>query len=120
MAASNIDGKAIAAKVRGEVVKRVAAFREQHGRAPGLGVILVGDNPASQLYVRGKEKASTEVGMRGRVHRLPASTSQAELLALLDRLNGDDATDGILVQLPLPAHIAELAVLDSVLPSKDV
>lgn len=120
MAATNIDGKAIAAKVRGEVVKRVAAFRDQHGRAPGLDVILVGDNPASQLYVRGKEKASSEVGMRGRVHRLPATTSQAELLALLDQLNRDDATDGILVQLPLPAHIAELAVLDAVLPSKDV
>lgn len=120
MTAQVLDGKAIAAKVRAEVASGVAAFVKQHGRAPGLDVILVGEDPASQVYVRNKEKASGEVGMRGRLHRLPASTTQAELLALLEDLRNDDSVDGILVQLPLPKAIDEQAILDAVPPEKDV
>lgn len=120
MTAQVLDGKAIAAKVRAEVAEGVAAFEKQHGRAPGLDVILVGEDAASQVYVRNKEKASLEVGMRGRLHRLPATTTQAELLALLKKLENDDAVDGILVQLPLPKTIDEQAILDAVPPEKDV
>lgn len=120
MAAQLLDGKAIAAKVRGEVAEGVAAFQRSHGRAPGLDVVLVGDDAASQVYVRGKEKASNEVGMRGRVHRLPATTSQDELLRLVGELAADPTVDGILVQLPLPKHIDEKTVLDAVPFEKDV
>lgn len=120
MTARVLDGKAIAAKVRGEVAEGVAAFVKEHGRAPGLDVVLVGEDPASQVYVRNKEKASVEVGMRGRVHRLPATTTQDELLRLLDQLGNDDAVDGILVQLPLPKAIDERAILDAIPPAKDV
>jgi methylenetetrahydrofolate dehydrogenase (NADP+)/methenyltetrahydrofolate cyclohydrolase len=120
MTAKILDGKAIAAKVRSEVALGVARFRETEGRAPGLDVVLVGDDPASQVYVRNKEKAATEVGMRSRVHRLPAATSAADLLALIDRLNKDDELDGFLVQLPLPRALPETAILDAVSPSKDV
>ena len=120
MTARVLDGKAIAAKVRAEVAEGVAAFVKEHGRAPGLDVVLVGEDPASQVYVRNKEKASVEVGMRGRVHRLPATTTQAELLRLLDELGNDDSVDGILVQLPLPKAIDERAILDAIPPSKDV
>lgn len=120
MTAQLLDGKAIAAKVRAEVKEGVDAFQKAYGRAPGLDVILVGDDPASQVYVRNKEKASLEVGMRGRLHRLPETTTQAELLALLAQLKDDDAVDGILVQLPLPKGIDEQAVLDAVPPEKDV
>ena len=115
-----LDGKAIAEKVRAEVKTEVARFVAEHGRAPGLDVVLVGDDPASQVYTRNKEKSSNEVGMRGRLHRLPASTTEAELLALVKALGDDPAVDGILVQLPLPKHIREQAVLDAVDPSKDV
>jgi methylenetetrahydrofolate dehydrogenase (NADP+)/methenyltetrahydrofolate cyclohydrolase len=115
-----LDGKAIAAKVRSEVAEGVARFREAHGRPPGLDVVLVGDDPASQVYVRNKEKAATEVGMRGRVHRLPATTSASELLALLDRLNREEEVDGFLVQLPLPKGLPETEILDAVSPAKDV
>src|SRR5262245_66619989 len=114
------DGKAIAARVRSEVAEGVARFRAAHGRPPGLDVVLVGEDPASQVYVRNKERAATEVGMRGRVHRLPASTSAAELLALIDQLNRDDSVDGFLVQLPLPRGIPETDVLDAIAPEKDV
>jgi methylenetetrahydrofolate dehydrogenase (NADP+)/methenyltetrahydrofolate cyclohydrolase len=120
MTAKILDGKAIAAKVRSEVAAGVARFRETEGRPPGLDVVLVGDDPASQIYVRNKEKAATEVGMRSRVHRLPAATSAADLLALIDRLNRDDELDGFLVQLPLPRALPETAILDAVSPSKDV
>jgi methylenetetrahydrofolate dehydrogenase (NADP+)/methenyltetrahydrofolate cyclohydrolase len=120
MTAQLLDGKVIAAKVRAEVAAGVAAFVAQHGRPPGLDVVLIGENAASQVYVRSKEKSSNEVGMRGRVHRLPATTSQEELLGLLAALNADEAVDGILVQLPLPKHIDEQRVLDAILPSKDV
>jgi len=120
MTARVLDGKAIAAKVRSEVAEGVAAFVKDHGRAPGLDVVLVGEDPASQVYVRNKEKASVEVGMRGRVHRLSATTTQDELLRLLDQLANDDTVDGILVQLPLPKAIDERAILDAIPPSKDV
>jgi len=120
MGAQILDGKAIAAKVRAEVASGVAKFREAHGRPPGLDVVLVGDDPASQVYVRNKEKAANEVGMRGRVHRLPATISAAEIFALIDRLNRDDEVDGFLVQLPLPRGLPETEILDGVSPLKDV
>src|SRR5690242_12477974 len=101
MSAQILDGKKLAETVRAEVRAGVDEFRAKHGRVPGLDVVLVGEDPASQVYTRNKEKASNEVGMRGRLHRLPATTSEADLLALLDQLNRDDAIDGILVQLPL-------------------
>ena len=113
-----IDGKAVAKIVRDEVARGVTAFRERHGRAPGLHVILAGDDPASAVYVRNKEKAAAEVGMIGEVHRLPASVSEAELLGWVERLNADPAVDGILIQLPLPAGSAlSLATSDSSSPS---
>jgi methylenetetrahydrofolate dehydrogenase (NADP+)/methenyltetrahydrofolate cyclohydrolase len=115
-----LDGKKLAETVRAEVREGVASFVAHHGRAPGLDVVLVGDDPASDVYTRNKEKASNEVGMRGRLHRLPATTSQAELLALIAQLNADPAVDGILIQLPLPAQIDETCVLDAVDPKKDV
>ncbi|APR79437.1 Methylenetetrahydrofolate dehydrogenase (NADP+) [Minicystis rosea] len=120
MAARIIDGKAIAQKVRDEVKAEVTRFVTTHGRPPGLHVVLVGEDPASVVYTRNKEKASNEVGMIGHLHRLPAGTSEAELLALIAQLVEDDAVDGILVQLPLPKHIREERVLDAVDPKKDV
>jgi methylenetetrahydrofolate dehydrogenase (NADP+)/methenyltetrahydrofolate cyclohydrolase len=120
MKARIIDGKAIAQKVRDEVKAEVARFAAEHGRSPGLDVVLVGDDPASAVYTRNKEKAAVEVGLRGRLHRLPGGTSEAELLALVASLSGDDAVDGILVQLPLPKHLREERVLDAVDPRKDV
>jgi methylenetetrahydrofolate dehydrogenase (NADP+) / methenyltetrahydrofolate cyclohydrolase len=120
MTAELIDGKAVAQKVRDEVKRDVERFVTEHGRPPGLDVVLVGDDPASQVYTRNKEKASVEVGMRGRLHRLGADTSEAALLALVAELNADEAVDGILVQLPLPKAIREERVLDAVDPRKDV
>ena len=120
MAARILDGKKLAETVRAEVREGVDAFKAKYGRAPGLEVILVGDDPASQVYTRNKEKASNEVGIRGRLHVLPASTPEDEVLALVQRLNADDATDGILVQLPLPKSIREQRILDAVDPAKDV
>ena len=115
-----LDGKKLAEIVRGEVAESVKAFRAKHGRAPGLDVVLVGEDPASQVYTRNKEKMSNEVGIRGRLHALPAKTSEAELIALLERLNADGDVDGILVQLPLPKQIREQRILDLVSPEKDV
>jgi len=115
-----IDGKAIAQAVRNEVARGVAEFRAQHGRAPGLHVILAGDDPASAVYVRSKEKAAAEVGMEGKVHRLPASVSESTLLGLVAELNRDPSVDGILVQLPLPTGLRASAVVQTVDPSKDV
>lgn len=115
-----LDGKRVAETLRGELKDRVASFVSKRGRAPGLDVVIVGDDPASHVYVRAKEKASTEVGMRGRVHRLPVDTTELALLTLLETLNADDAVDGILVQLPLPKHIDETKVLDTISPWKDV
>ncbi|MFT3770044.1 MAG: bifunctional methylenetetrahydrofolate dehydrogenase/methenyltetrahydrofolate cyclohydrolase FolD [Minicystis sp.] len=120
MTARIIDGKAIAQKVRDEVKDEVVRFVTAYGRPPGLSVVLVGEDPASVVYTRNKEKASNEVGMLGQLHRLPADTSEAELLAVVAQLVEDDAVDGILVQLPLPKHIREERVLDAVDPKKDV
>ncbi|WP_375382753.1 bifunctional methylenetetrahydrofolate dehydrogenase/methenyltetrahydrofolate cyclohydrolase FolD [uncultured Sphingomonas sp.] len=120
MTARIIDGKAHAAALRGRVATAVAAFRAVTGRAPGLAVVLVGEDAASSVYVRSKNRATGEAGMRGFEHRLPADTSEADLLALIDRLNADPAVDGILVQLPLPAQIDADAVITRIDPDKDV
>jgi methylenetetrahydrofolate dehydrogenase (NADP+)/methenyltetrahydrofolate cyclohydrolase len=115
-----LDGKAVAAAIRGEVAAGVAELLAAGGRRPGLAAVLVGDDPASTIYVSSKGRDSEEVGMVSRTHRLPASTGEAELLALVDALNADDAIDGILVQLPLPAHMSGRRVLDRIDPAKDV
>jgi methylenetetrahydrofolate dehydrogenase (NADP+)/methenyltetrahydrofolate cyclohydrolase len=115
-----IDGKAIADKVRQEVREGVRAFRAETGRAPGLHVVLVGDDPASAVYVRNKEKAAAEVEMSGQVYRLPATATEHELLDLVQRLNLDPCVDGILVQFPVPAGIRQHAVIESIAPEKDV
>jgi len=115
-----IDGKAVAQKVRDEVKAGVEAFRTAHGRAPGLHVVLVGDDQASAVYVRNKEKAAEEVGMAGKVYRLAASTTEKELLALVGELNADDAVDGILVQFPVPPQISQTRVIEAISPAKDV
>jgi methylenetetrahydrofolate dehydrogenase (NADP+) / methenyltetrahydrofolate cyclohydrolase len=120
MTARILDGKALAETVRAEVRAGVEAFRAEHGRVPGLDVVLVGEDPASAVYTRNKEKASNEVGMRGTLHVVPASTSEADLVALVRRLNADPAIDGILVQLPLPKGIDAQRVLDLIEPGKDV
>jgi methylenetetrahydrofolate dehydrogenase (NADP+)/methenyltetrahydrofolate cyclohydrolase len=119
MSALVIDGKAIAARLRGEVAVRAAALRAR-GIAPCLAVVLVGDDPASAVYVRSKAKAAREAGVDVRDHKLPATTSQAELMALVAQLNADAAVDGILVQLPLPAPLDSDAVIRSLDPRKDV
>ncbi len=115
-----IDGKQIAAELRGRVAGAVAGLKKQHGIAPGLAVVLVGEDPASQVYVGSKAKQTVEAGMQSFEHRLPAETGEAELLALVARLNADDAVDGILVQLPLPKHINSTKVLEAIDPAKDV
>lgn len=120
MTAQILDGKAVAATVRADVRRKVERFQQLVGRAPGLTVILVGDDPPSQIYVRNKERASQEVGMRGVVHRLPASTTESELLELVERLNRDESVDGILVQLPLPKPLPEQRIVDAISPAKDV
>ena len=113
-----IDGKAVAARVRAEVAARVAELKTR-GVAPGLTVVRVGEDPASAVYVRNKIKACAEVGMVSVEHHLPDTTTQAELVALIGRLNADPAVHGILVQLPLPKQIAEQAVLEAISPAKD-
>jgi len=120
MTAKRIDGKAAALALRQEVAAEVAAFRERVGRAPGLAVVLVGEDPASAVYVRSKEKAAHEAGMESFEHRLPASASQETLLALVDELNDNPAVDGILVQLPLPPQIDDRVVITRISPDKDV
>ncbi len=119
MSATIIDGKAIAAQVRGEVAAKVSALKEK-GITPCLAVILVGENPASVSYVTGKQKALAEVGMADRSMHLPESTSEEELLKIIDDLNKDNSVHGILVQLPLPKHINEEKVLLAIDPAKDV
>jgi methylenetetrahydrofolate dehydrogenase (NADP+)/methenyltetrahydrofolate cyclohydrolase len=114
-----IDGTALAAKIRAEVAADVAGLRAR-GIVPGLTVVLVGEDPASAVYVGAKEKASREAGMAGETIRLPATTSQAELLALVERLNADPAVHGILVQMPLPKQIDPDTVIDHIRPDKDV
>jgi methylenetetrahydrofolate dehydrogenase (NADP+)/methenyltetrahydrofolate cyclohydrolase len=118
--ARRIDGKAAAAALRARIADGVAAFRETVGRAPGLAVVLVGEDPASSVYVRSKGKATNEAGMRSIEHRLGDRTSEAELLALVDALNRDADVDGILVQLPLPDQIDERKVIAAIDPAKDV
>ena len=120
MAAERIDGKAFAARLRERVGEHAATFADRAGRKAGLAVVLVGEDPASQVYVRSKHKATLEAGMESFEHRLPAETGEAELLALVDRLNADPAIDGILVQLPLPGHLDEQAVIAAISPDKDV
>ena len=120
MAAKIIDGKTIAQQVRSEVAEKVKARKAAGKRAPGLAVVLVGSNPASQIYVGSKRKACEEVGFVSRSYDLPETTSEAELLELIDTLNADKEIDGILVQLPLPKQIDERAVIDAIPPEKDV
>ena len=115
-----IDGKQLAANLRNEIADGVSRLKAEKGVTPGLAVILVGDNPASVSYVTAKEKACREAGMLSREIRLPAETSEAELVSLVESLNGDPAIHGILVQLPVPKHIREKAVIDAIAPEKDV
>ena len=120
MSAQILDGKAIAADVREQIKERVSARLAAGRRRPGLIVVLVGENPASQVYVRNKQNACQQVGFLSELMQLPASTTEAELLAVIDTLNARDDVDGILVQLPLPAQINEDTVTEHILPTKDV
>ncbi len=120
MSATIIDGKAFAAGLRARIANGVTAFRAEAGRAPGLAVVLVGEDPASNVYVRSKGKATREAGMESIEHRLPADVPAEDLLALVATLNADPTIDGILVQLPLPKHIDEQAVISAIDPDKDV
>ncbi len=115
-----IDGKAIAANVRAEVASEVARLQKEHGLTPGLAVVLVGEDPASKVYVKNKAEQTVQTGMQSFEHKLPAETSEADLLALVDKLNKDPAVNGILVQLPLPKHINSEKVLNAIDPDKDV
>jgi methylenetetrahydrofolate dehydrogenase (NADP+)/methenyltetrahydrofolate cyclohydrolase len=120
MTATRIDGKAFAAGVRARVAERVARLKEEQGIVPGLAVVLVGEDPASEVYVRNKGKQTVEVGMNSFEHKLPADTSEAELLDLIGKLNADPAVHGILVQLPLPGHLNSDLVINAIDPAKDV
>jgi len=120
MSARIIDGKAAAAALRARVAVEVAKFRVAKGRAPGLAVVLVGEDPASTVYVRSKGKATIEAGMQSFEHKLPAEISEGKLIDLIEELNTDPAVDGILVQLPLPDHIDAASILLSIDPDKDV
>lgn len=120
MTATIIDGKAHAARLRARIAEGVAAYSLAAGRVPGLAVILVGEDPASAVYVRNKARQTLEVGMASFEHKLPADTAQADLIALVEALNADPRVDGILVQLPLPKHLDELAVVSAIDPDKDV
>ena len=119
MTAKIIDGKGIAQEIRAELARKVAELTAQ-GKTPGLHVILVGDNPASKVYVRNKQRACEEVGISSTVHRLAEETTQVELLGLIEDLNNDEKVHGILVQLPLPGHLDEEAVINAISPAKDV
>ena len=120
MAAEIIDGKAFAGRVRGQVAKHVARLKAEHAIVPGLAVVLVGEDPASQVYVRSKGKLTVEVGMHSVEHKLDMNTSEADLLAVIAELNADHTIHGILVQLPLPKHLNEDLVISSINPAKDV
>lgn len=120
MTAKVIDGKAFAARVRGQVALHVARLQEENGIQPGLAVVLVGEDPASQVYVKNKHASTVEVGMASFEHRLDAATDEATLLALIDRLNADPKVHGILVQLPLPSHLNSELVINRIDPAKDV
>ncbi|MBI1832081.1 MAG: bifunctional methylenetetrahydrofolate dehydrogenase/methenyltetrahydrofolate cyclohydrolase FolD [Planctomycetes bacterium] len=115
-----LDGKALAQTMQAEIASRVGDFAGKHGFKPGLAAVLVGDDPASQVYVRNKRKACDAVGMQSWLHALPASTSQTELLGLIAQLNADPRVNGILVQLPVPKQIDEASVIAAVAPLKDV
>ncbi len=120
MTATIIDGKAFAGKVRAQVAAHVQRLKVQHNLTPGLAVVLVGEDPASQVYVRSKGKQTLEAGMNSYEHKLPAETSEADLLAVVQALNADPAVHGILVQLPLPAHMNSDLVINAIDPAKDV
>ena len=120
MAAQVIDGKAFAATVREKVAGHVARLKEEHGITPGLAVVLVGEDPASQVYVRSKGKQTVEAGMNSYEHKMDADTSEADLLAVVEKLNNDPNVHGILVQLPLPGHLNEDLIINSIDPAKDV
>jgi methylenetetrahydrofolate dehydrogenase (NADP+)/methenyltetrahydrofolate cyclohydrolase len=115
-----IDGKAVAAAVREEVATGVAAFREEHGRVPGLATVLIGEDEASAVYVGSKHRACEQVGMRSIGHSLPADVSQEEAVALIERLNGDIEVSGILCQLPVPAHLDGPELTNRIIPEKDI
>ena len=120
MTATVIDGKVFAARVRAQVAAHVARLNDEHGLVPGLAVVLVGEDPASQVYVRNKGTQTVEAGMQSFEHKLPAETAEADLLALIATLNADPAVHGILVQLPLPKHLDSDLVINSIDPAKDV
>lgn len=120
MSAKIISGKEVSARIKQELAQEVGLLKTKHNLTPGLAVVLVGENPASQVYVRNKEKACELVGVYSEKHELPADTDQDTLLTLIDQLNKDDKIHGILVQLPLPDHIEEAAVLEAIRPDKDV
>ena len=120
MTATIIDGKAHAARLRARIAEGVAAYRFATGRVPGLAVVLVGEDPASAVYVRNKARQTLEAGMASFAQKLPADTPQADLIALVEALNADASIDGILVQLPLPKHLDDLAVISTIDPDKDV
>lgn len=120
MSATIIDGKAFAAGIREKVAAHVARLKAEHGLTPGLAVVLVGEDPASEVYVRNKHKSTVEAGMASFEHRLPAETGEAELMALIDQLNADPTVHGILVQLPLPKHLNSDSVINAIKPEKDV
>ncbi len=120
MTAEIIDGKAFAADLRARIAGEVARVRADHGVTPGLAVVLVGDDPASEIYVRNKGRQTREAGMHSEEHRLPAEATEAAVLAIVDRLNRDPAIHGILVQLPLPPQVDSARVLDAIAPGKDV
>jgi methylenetetrahydrofolate dehydrogenase (NADP+)/methenyltetrahydrofolate cyclohydrolase len=120
MTATIIDGKEFAARVRGQVGVHVARLKADHGITPGLAVVLVGEDPASQVYVHSKGKMTVEVGMKSVEHRLDVNTSEADLLAVIDQLNNDPEIHGILCQLPLPKHLDEDLIINSISPAKDV
>ena len=120
MTAERIDGKAFAARLREKVGEQAVQFENAAGRKAGLAVVLVGEDPASQVYVRSKGKATLAANMESFEHRLDADTSQADLLDVVEKLNADEAVDGILVQLPLPGHLEEQAIISAISPDKDV
>ena len=120
MSATIIDGKAFAADIRGRVAEQVTALKAAHGITPGLAVVLVGSDAASEVYVKSKGRMTVEVGMESFSHRLPEETTEADLLALVEKLNADPSVHGILVQLPLPGHMNPDAVINAIDPAKDV
>jgi methylenetetrahydrofolate dehydrogenase (NADP+) / methenyltetrahydrofolate cyclohydrolase len=120
MSASIIDGKAVGARVRADVARDVESFVAEHGRSPGLATILVGDDPASAVYVNGKQKACAEAGIQGFDHRLPADAAEDDVITLIERLNADDDVSGILCQLPVPPHMDGVKLTGLIDPGKDV